>query len=206
MTDTANAPERIWTADTTGNCSVGFNTPSLDYKNEYISSTHCDELVAAAYLDAARVPTVFLVGDPPNGIPFRSPMAHEVAEAIEDRTPDDAHAALTAYGERMKAEGAREAQLRRLGPIADLLPDAVRAAEKAMVRYPQPNYVISKWAEETGEVTKDLIHVAEGRQTFEKLRGEIVQSLAMLHRLLVEGDQIHGLPPIAPALQEDANG
>ncbi len=48
MTDTVNAPERIWTADTTGNCSVGFNTPSLDYKNEYISRTHCDELVAAA--------------------------------------------------------------------------------------------------------------------------------------------------------------
>lgn len=205
MTDTANAPERIWTADTTGNCSVGFNTPSLDYKNEYISRTHCDELVAAAYLDAARVPTSFLVGDPLNGIPFRSPMAHEVAGAIKDRTPDDARAALTAYGERMKAEGAREAQLRRLGPIAELLPDAVRAAEKAMVRYPQPNYVISKWAEETGEVTKDLIHVAEGRQTFEKLRGEIVQSLAMLHRLLVEGDQIHGLPPIAPALQENAD-
>jgi len=98
---------------------------------------------------------------------------------------------------------ALEAKLASLGPIADLLPDAVTAAEKAMVRYPQPNYVISKWAEETGEVTKDLIHVAEGRQTFEKLRGEIVQSLAMLHRLLVEGDQVHGLPPIAPALQEN---
>ena len=110
MTDTANAPDRIWTADTTGNCSVGFNTPSLDYKNEYISRAHCDELVAAAYLDAARVPTSFLVGDPPNGIPFRSPMAYEVAEAIKDRTPDDASAALTARDERMKAEGASEAQ------------------------------------------------------------------------------------------------
>ena len=56
MTDTANAPERIWTADTTCNCSVGFNTPSLEYKNEYISRTHCDELVAAAYLDAGWKP------------------------------------------------------------------------------------------------------------------------------------------------------
>lgn len=88
----------------------------------------------------------------------------------------------------------------RLGPIADLLPDAVAAAEKAMRKFPQPNYVITKWAEETGEVTKDLIHMAEGRQTVEKLRGEIVQSLAMLHRLLVEGDQVHGLPPISAAL------
>lgn len=53
MTDTANAPERIWTADTTSNCSVGFNTPSLDYKNEYISRAHCDELVAAAKAEGA---------------------------------------------------------------------------------------------------------------------------------------------------------
>lgn len=98
-----------------------------------------------------------------------------------------------------------EAKLVSLGPIADLLPDVVTAAEKAMVKFPQPNYVISKWAEETGEVTKDLIHVAEGRQTVEKLRGEIVQSLAMLHRLLVEGDQVHGLPPIALALRENTD-
>jgi hypothetical protein len=91
----------------------------------------------------------------------------------------------------------RDAQIAALGPIADILPDAVAAAEKAMRKYPQPNYVISKWAEETGEVTKDLIHMAEGRQTPDKLRGEIVQALAMLHRLLIEGDQVHGLPPLA---------
>ena len=97
---------------------------------------------------------------------------------------------------------ARQADLAKAyGPILDLLPDAVRAAEKAMRKYPQPNYVISKWAEETGEVTKDLIHMAEGRQTADKLRGEIVQSLAMLHRLLVEGDQVHGLPPVGPAIR-----
>ena len=107
---------------------------------------------------------------------------------------------------RAELEAAVAAERERMGPIADILPDAVIAAEKAMLKFPQPNYVISKWAEETGEVTKDLIHVAEGRQTFEKLRGEIVQSLAMLHRLLVEGDQVHGLPPIALALQENANG
>ena len=106
---------------------------------------------------------------------------------------------------RAELEAAVAAERERMGPIADILPDAVIAAEKAMLKFPQPNYVISKWAEETGEVTKDLIHVAEGRQTFEKLRGEIVQSLAMLHRLLVEGDQVHGLPPIALALQENAN-
>jgi len=91
-------------------------------------ATHCDELVAAAYLDAARVPTGFLVGDPPNGIPLRNPMAHEVAEAIKARTPDNARATLTAYGERMKAEAAREAQAKiarlaeALNSISDMKP------------------------------------------------------------------------------------
>jgi len=54
MSDTANAPERIWTADTTGIFSVGFNVPSLYYKNEYVLAIHCDELVAAARAEGAR--------------------------------------------------------------------------------------------------------------------------------------------------------
>ena len=32
--------------------------------------------------DAAKVATSFLVGDPFNGVPLRSPMAHEIADAI----------------------------------------------------------------------------------------------------------------------------
>ena len=123
-------------------------------------------------------------------------------------TPEAAKAAAKAdYEARILAaiqsdpEARQEALAGAYGPILDLLPDAVLAAEKAMRKYPQPNYVISKWAEETGEVTKDLIHMAEGRQTADKLRGEIVQSLAMLHRLLVEGDQVHGLPPVGPAIR-----
>ena len=61
-----------------------------------------------------------------------------------------------------------------------------------------------RWAEETGEVTKDLVHVAEGRSSIHHLRGEIVQALAMLHRLMIEGDQVHGLPPRADLLSEDS--
>lgn len=109
MTDTANAPERIWTADTTGNCSVGFNTPSLDYKNEYISRTHCDELVAAAYLDAAQRIEQCLWSQHWY-IDGESVDPEDLSEGITKRTPDDARAALTAYGERMKAEGALGAQ------------------------------------------------------------------------------------------------
>jgi hypothetical protein len=94
-----------------------------------------------------------------------------------------------------------------LSPIATLLPDAVEQAEKAMRKFPQPNYIISKWAEESGEVTKALIHAAEGRETWENIRGELVDTLAMLHRLFVEGDKVHGLPPLrALANEEQSDG
>jgi hypothetical protein len=124
MTDTANAPERIWTADTTGNCSVGFNTPSLDYKNEYISRTHCDKLVAAAYLDAAQRIEQCLWSQHWY-IDGESVDPEDLSEGITKRTPDDARAALTAYGERMKAEGASEAQAKiaRLTEAANALVD-----------------------------------------------------------------------------------
>lgn len=95
----------------------------------------------------------------------------------------------------------------RVSPIADLLPDATARAEKAMNKFPQPNYIISKWAEESGEVTKALIHAAEGRETWENIRGELVDTLAMLHRLFVEGDEVHGLPPLrALANEEQSDG
>ncbi len=78
-----------------------------------------------------------------------------------------------------------------------LLVDAHLQAARAMQRYPQPNYVISKVAEEAGEVVKAAIHCAEGRETPEAVRAEIVDAIGMLLRLYIEGDQVHGLPPIS---------
>ena len=85
--------------------------------------------------------------------------------------------------------------------IADLMfhalvDDAIVEANKAIQKYPQPNYVISKFAEEAGEVVKAAIHCAEGRETKENLRDEMTQAIAMLYRLWVEGDQVHGLDPV----------
>jgi len=82
-----------------------------------------------------------------------------------------------------------------------LVLDALAEAMKAMRKFPQPNYVISKVAEEAGEVVKAAIHCAEGRETAENLRGEMKQLIAMLYRLWVEGDQVHGLPPVAAAIR-----
>ncbi len=80
--------------------------------------------------------------------------------------------------------------------FATLIADSIAAGQKAMIRFPQPNYVISKFAEESGEVVKAAIHCAEDRETFENVRGEIVQTIGMIYRLWVEGDQVHGLKPI----------
>jgi ribosomal protein L22 len=87
--------------------------------------------------------------------------------------------------------------------VQQLLDDAYQEAEKAMKRFPQPNYVISKIAEEAGEVVKASIHCAEGRETLENVRGEIVQTIAMLIRLYLEGDQVHGLPPVLPLAERE---
>lgn len=77
--------------------------------------------------------------------------------------------------------------------IASLLPRAYEAAGKAAQRYPQPNYLIAKLAEEAGEVVRGMIHYAEGRMMWLEVEDEIVQLLAMLIRLTTEGDQTVGM-------------
>lgn len=75
----------------------------------------------------------------------------------------------------------------------DLVHEAIKEANKAMLKFPQPNYVISKIAEEAGEVVKAAIHCAEGRESSDEVRAEMVQLIAMLYRLWIEGDEVHGL-------------
>lgn len=83
-----------------------------------------------------------------------------------------------------------------------LLKRADEMAETAMIKYPQPNYVLTKFAEESGEVVKECIHYAEGRSNWRFVENEMVDVLAMMLRLLLEGDHIHGMIP--PYLKEDA--
>jgi NTP pyrophosphatase (non-canonical NTP hydrolase) len=76
-------------------------------------------------------------------------------------------------------------------------------AERAMQKFPQPNYVISKLAEEAGEVVKAAIHCAEGREDPVQVRDEIVQLLAMVYRLWIEGDEVHGLSALEKHFKKD---
>lgn len=78
-----------------------------------------------------------------------------------------------------------------------LVDTAISEAIRAMQKFPQPNYVISKVAEEAGEVVKAAIHCAEGRETPESVVAEMRQTIAMLFRLYAEGDGVHGLPPVS---------
>lgn len=131
MTDTANAPERKvfdeWFQDT-------FKDPdgSLEHLPKWFpedawliwkaSAAHCDELVAAAYLDATQVleDEIDLARI---ALPQAVPVLRADIRAIKNRTPTKAKVALTARDERMKAEGAREAQAKiaRLTMIANEL-------------------------------------------------------------------------------------
>lgn len=88
--------------------------------------------------------------------------------------------------------------------IRRLFDAAEEEAERAMRKFPQPNYVISKVAEEAGEVVKAAIHCAEGRDTHAHLVEEIRQAMAMLIRLYVEGDQVHSLSSPLAALSSES--
>lgn len=79
--------------------------------------------------------------------------------------------------------------------FASLVAMARVAADRAMKKFPQPNYVLTKVSEEHGEVIKAVVHYLEGRETWENVEGELVDNLAMLIRLVVEGDQVIGFTP-----------
>lgn len=148
MTDTANAPERIWAypdypdwSETGGWADHKDGWADSELLTEYVLSTHCDELVAAAYLNAGwrhiqtaprdgswfvacavspefSVAKVVHFDDEHDRFPITGLRDEAWARAPtywmplpeSAPAPDDARAALTAYGERMKDEGAREAQ------------------------------------------------------------------------------------------------
>lgn len=72
---------------------------------------------------------------------------------------------------------------------------AEREAQKAIIKFPQPNYVSLKIAEEAGEVVRGCVHYAEGRLPWHEVEREVVQLMAMLYRLVNEGDQVNGVIP-----------
>lgn len=79
--------------------------------------------------------------------------------------------------------------------FGSLIERARASAAKASEKFPQPNYVTLKIAEEAGEVVRGAVHYAERRMEWSEVEGEIIQLLAMLIRFVTEGDQVNGIVP-----------
>jgi NTP pyrophosphatase (non-canonical NTP hydrolase) len=80
-------------------------------------------------------------------------------------------------------------------PIDDIVARAKIEATKASKKFPQPTYITLKIAEEAGEVIRGCIHYGEKRMEWTEVEQEIVQLIAMIIRLLEEGDQINNIIP-----------
>lgn len=92
--------------------------------------------------------------------------------------------------------------LEELHYMGDIHGKAVRQFQKIVYKYPQPNYTALKLAEEAGEVVQAMVHYAEGRdKTWEDVEEEVVQTIAVLYRLLIEGDAVNGIIP--PHVKEE---
>lgn len=97
------------------------------------------------------------------------------------------------------ASTARDKALGDADYFGSLVANARVSAAKAAKKFPQPNYVALKIAEEAGEVVRGAVHYAEGRMDWLEVEGEIIQLIAMLIRFVNEGDQVNGItPPSAP--------
>lgn len=112
------------------------------------------------------------------------------AVTIEYVRADIAHAAL-------EAAVLAERSTRPRTYTESVFDHAEVARLKAQAKFPQPNYVALKVAEEAGEVVRAAVHYAEGRLSWDELEGEVIQTIAMCLRLLVEGDQVNGIIPPA---------
>ncbi|HBW7291445.1 TPA: hypothetical protein MFL88_004150 [Klebsiella pneumoniae] len=116
------------------------------------------------------------------------------AEQYESIVKDPAN--ILALVEALEKAQQRNAELEAQNDyFASLVAMARVSADKAIRKFPQPNYVLLKVAEEAGEVVQAGVHYAENRMEWGQVEGEIVQLLAMLIRLVTEGDQVNGITP-----------
>lgn len=76
-----------------------------------------------------------------------------------------------------------------------ILGRATRAMDMAKERFPAPNYTLLKVAEEAGELIKAAVHYGEERGQWSEVEEEAVQSIAMILRLLDEGDAVNRIIP-----------
>ncbi|WP_319498055.1 hypothetical protein [uncultured Cohaesibacter sp.] len=109
------------------------------------------------------------------------------------------------FEEEDARQSAQEDFTARLGeaPFPDtlmsLVKDAWVMAQKAKNKFPQEPGNIpphDKFAEESGELFKAIIHCAEGRDSLQHVREEMVDTIAMIFRVHEEGVKAICLPSV----------
>lgn len=146
---------------------------------------------------AAALPHLSIPSAPaqaPGGLVERLALAEMILAHAEDPALAPVAAALSAAIAALSQE-----QRGAVDYFGALVEKARAAALKASAKFPQPNYVTLKIAEEAGEVVRGAVHYAENRMEWSEVEGEIVQLLAMLIRFVTEGDEVNGVRP-PPAL------
>lgn len=87
--------------------------------------------------------------------------------------------------------------------FGELIKRGLEKANIATFKFPQPNYTLIKFSEESGEFVKEAVHYAEGRGQWKLVVNELIDVMAMLIRLVTEGDGVIGFrPPYLPDLKK----
>lgn len=77
--------------------------------------------------------------------------------------------------------------------------DVSAEVDRARAKFPNPRLLLSAMTEEHGELVKSVLDKMQGKASEAHVYGEAVQLVAMVVRLIEEGDPLHELAPIALA-------
>lgn len=75
--------------------------------------------------------------------------------------------------------------------------------ERARKKFPKPDFLLTAFSEESGELVKSVLDNMFGKSTESDVYSEAIQVIAMAVRLIEEGDPIHKLNPLAHSNEED---
>lgn len=67
---------------------------------------------------------------------------------------------------------------------------------KARNKFPSPDFLVTAFSEESGELVKSVLDHMFGKSTEDEVYAEAIQVIAMAVRIIEEGDPIHKLNPL----------
>lgn len=73
---------------------------------------------------------------------------------------------------------------------------------RARAKFPKPDYLITAFSEESGELVKSVLDHLFEKATKDEVYAEAIQVIAMAVRLIEEGDPVHKLTPLVQTKEE----